>query len=291
MSRNFGVSTHTKFTGPGGELPPESLLARLTAYPIRGHLRTRAHRLRLRSRDLVLRPPKAATQEDIISQREDLARRYIRGSGLEIGALHAPLRVPPPAEVAYVDLVPLEGLRERYSILTDRPFVVPSVIDDCARLDSVADESADFVIANHVFEHIEDPIAALHTWLRVVRPGGVIFLAVPDKRRTFDCDRPSTSIEHLERDHAEGPEWSRSGHYREYAELAERVPAEDVDRRAAEMEAENFDIHFHVWDRGELLALLVHLAEAHEPRFDVEAVQANGPETLVVLRKALPDDG
>lgn len=279
------MSPRTKFTGPRGELPPESLLARMTAYPIQDHLRTRAHRLRLRTRDLIYRPPNVVTHRDLLTQRDDLARRYLLGSGLEIGALHEPLRVPPPAEVAYVDKVPLESLRERYSTLSYRPFVVPTVIDDCTRLDSVEDSSVDFLIANHVIEHMENPIQALLTWLRVVRPGGLLYLAVPDKRKTFDCDRPSTSIEHLERDYADGPEWSRTSHYREYAQLAERVPPDEVDKRAAEMEAEDFDIHFHVWNRGELLALLAHLAQAHQPGFDVEAVQANGPETLVVLRK------
>ncbi len=257
---------------------PDSLLARATAYPLSAHLRTRAYRLRLRLRDRTHGPvPKPAIQ------RADLARRYLHGRGLEIGALHDPLRVPPPAQVDYVDRLTADELRARYPTFNHKPIVIPSVIDDSTTLATVADNSYDFVIANHVIEHIEDPIRALRTWLRVIRPGGVVYLAVPDKRRTFDQDRPSTPIDHLERDFADGPDWSRRDHYREYALLAEHRPPEEVEDRAAEMEAEQMDIHFHVWDRQEFLALLSHLAGTLD--FDIETAQANGIETLVILRK------
>ncbi len=64
------------------------------------------------------------------------------------------------------------------------------MIDDGEHLASIGDESVDFVVANHFIEHCRDPIGALTTLLRVVRPGGVVFMAVPDKRQTFDRARP-----------------------------------------------------------------------------------------------------
>src|SRR5438045_2760343 len=75
--------------------------------------------------------------------------------------------------------------------------------------------------------------------LRVVRPGGVLFYALPDVRSTeFDRERARTTVEHLLRDHREGPSWSRRDHYRDWVRLAERFDEEDVERRAAELEAE-----------------------------------------------------
>jgi SAM-dependent methyltransferase len=243
--------------------------------PLRTRVLTRVHRLRRRVRDVTYGEP------DAQGVREDVARRYLRGSGLELGALHLPLRVPPHVCVRYVDRLRADELRRRYPEYAERWIVDPEIVDDAGTLASVAGASQDFVIANHVLEHMEDPIGALESWLRVVRPGGVLYLAVPDKRRTFDAQRPSTRVEHLERDHAEGPQWSRSQHYEEYARLAERVPEEDVEARAGTLERERVDIHFHVWTLPELLGFLHSL----DLPFDTELVQANANETLLILRR------
>lgn len=58
-----------------------------------------------------------------------------------------------------------------------------------------ADESFDFVVASHVIEHIPDPIAALLEWSRIAR--SYLFLVVPHRDRTFDRDRPLTSLDEL----------------------------------------------------------------------------------------------
>jgi hypothetical protein len=113
----------------------------------------------------------------------------------------------------------------------------------------------------------------------VLRPGGVVYLAVPDKRRTFDAARESTTVEHLLRDAAEGPERSRREHYEEWTRLVE--PHEDP----AALEAERRDIHFHVWALPDLVALLVALRGEHGFPLDVEVVQANDNEVLVVARR------
>ena len=58
-------------------------------------------------------------------------------------------------------------------------------------------------------EHCEDPIMTIKTFVRVLRRDGFLFLAVPDKKYTFDKDRNLTSLEHLIRDHLVGPIVSR----------------------------------------------------------------------------------
>lgn len=79
------------------------------------------------------------------------------------------------------------------------------------------------MIANHFLEHCENPIKAFLNMLRVLRPGGILFLAVPDKRHTFDRDRPVTPLAHLVRDYEEGPGWSRKGHFEEWVRLVHKV--------------------------------------------------------------------
>jgi predicted SAM-dependent methyltransferase len=82
---------------------------------------------------------------------------------------------------------------------------VSTVVDDGARLASFADASQDFVIANHMLEHVEDPIAALEHQLRVLKPGGILYLTLPDARHSFDSPRQRTTVEHLLRDHHDSP--------------------------------------------------------------------------------------
>src|SRR6185503_6541068 len=132
--------------------------------------------------------------------REFVASAFLRGHGIEIGALHMPLRVPPSARVTYVDRFPLDDLRKHYPELSDQALVDVDVVADGERLEPLGDESQDFVIANHFLEHCQDPIGAVLNMFRVLKPGGILYLGIPDKRYSFDVDRPLTTLEHLLRD-------------------------------------------------------------------------------------------
>jgi SAM-dependent methyltransferase len=61
----------------------------------------------------------------------------------------------------------------------------------------VPDESEDFVISSHVIEHFFDPIKTIKEWLRVIKPGGYVYIIAPHKERTFDKELPRTSLEEL----------------------------------------------------------------------------------------------
>jgi SAM-dependent methyltransferase len=79
----------------------------------------------------------------------------------------------------------------------------------------VPDESQDFVVSSHVLEHFTDPVKALLEWNRVVRPGGVIFMIVPHRDRTFEAGLPRTPLEHVIADyeaHCVEPEGDLMGH-------------------------------------------------------------------------------
>ena len=59
------------------------------------------------------------------------------------------------------------------------------------------DASQDFVISSHVIEHFFDPIAAIKEWLRVVKPGGYVYIIAPLPDAIPDEDRPCTTLSEL----------------------------------------------------------------------------------------------
>jgi SAM-dependent methyltransferase len=221
--------------------------------------------------------------------RRRLGERHLRGKGLEIGALHMPLALPAGASARYVDRNTLPELRREFPELEELDVVAPDIVDDGARLDSVPDQSVDFVIANHFLEHCEDPIGVLEQHCRVLRPGGILFVALPDRRRQdVDRARSPVPISHHVRDHEEGPAWSREGHYADWVRAAD-IPlglahAEDIDSAVGEHLRRRTAIHFHAWTQEEFVRLVEHCREAGLPLTVVEARQ-NFHEFIVVLRR------
>jgi SAM-dependent methyltransferase len=76
--------------------------------------------------------------------------------------------------------------------------------------------SVDFVLSSHVIEHFPDPIKALKEWYRVVKPGGYLYIVAPHKERTFDKDRPRTTLAELIERHQTGRQPDR---YRDHCSV------------------------------------------------------------------------
>jgi SAM-dependent methyltransferase len=217
--------------------------------------------------------------------RTVLTETFLAGDGIEIGGLHLPLRVPPSVRVRYVDRMPVAELRQHYPELASENLVPVDIIDDGEKLATFESESLDFIIANHFLEHTQDPIGTIERMLQVLRPQGILYMAVPDKRFTFDVARPLTTLDHLIRDHTEGPEWSRESHFREWVALVSQLHGEAQDKAVQQLMATNYSIHFHVWTAGTLLEFLVALPKQFGLAFAIEATVRNGMETICVLRR------
>ncbi len=214
--------------------------------------------------------------------REALASIYLTGNGIEVGALHNPLRVPAYVNVQYVDLKQPEELQKFYVGVTN--IKAPDILTDGETLAGVGDESQDFVIANHFIEHCQDPIGTIENFLRVLKPKGILFLTIPDKRFTFDVRRPPTTFEHLLKDYREGGEWSRFLHHEEAHRLILGVTDEKQIRRHMEGMA---DTHYHVWTQTEMLEMIVRLRKELAFDFDLEAFVNVPPlEAVLIIRKS-----
>jgi SAM-dependent methyltransferase len=123
-------------------------------------------------------------------KRQIFARR-LRGRGLEIGAS---LHTTPLLHATEIQLSDRARAGANRGAPGGRS---PEIITAGERFPTAQDDAFDFVVANDVLEHVSDPIGALQEWHRIVRDGGLVMLAVPDKRFTVDRRRPRTPIEHL----------------------------------------------------------------------------------------------
>jgi SAM-dependent methyltransferase len=241
--------------------------------------------------DETSRPAEAAPEQlqpgpDYLAARAVLAESFLFGEGLEIGPLHQPLAIPRGARARYVDRMRVDDLRREYPELAEWDLTEVDVVDDGETLATVADGSQDFIVANHFLEHTEDPIGTIGAHLTKLKPGGILFYAVPDKRFTFDFQRPVTPLAHMVADHEQGPERSRRQHYEEWCRLV--IAAEtggDPEGRATELEAMGYSIHMHVWTQAEFLRLILEIRERSDQAFDIEACAHRGIEFMVVLRK------
>lgn len=222
--------------------------------------------------------------------RSFAAYRFIKGRGIEIGALHRPLKVYHAAEVRYLDRLTIEQARNAYPQLADEPLVEVDLVDNGETLQTVPDASCDFVIANHLLEHCRNPIGALENMLRVLKPDGVLYLAIPDKRHTFDASRPVTPYEHLVRDYREGPEASDAQHFEE--KTGRRPdPSGESAKSLGDFFAGRTNIHFHVWTQRGIIELLLNVQRDFGFRFEIEMIARNGKELVVVLRKSFTEVG
>jgi len=127
-----------------------------------------------------------------------LAHKYCVGRGLEIGgSAHNPFGLN-TLNVDFTDSMDTVYKKEEVKFC-GRALNVDVVAygDDIP----LPNGSQDFIVSSHVIEHFPDPIKALLEWDRLIKPGGIIFMIVPHKERTFDKDKECTSLEHLIHDY------------------------------------------------------------------------------------------
>jgi len=239
--------------------------------------------------------------------RAEVAARHLRGSGLEIGAMHQPLPVPPGVNARYVDVISKPEALQRYPNLNPSRLVTPDIIEDGFTLSSVPERSQDFLVANHVLEHSPNPLQALQNWTRVFRPGGVLYVTVPVAEKCFDRGRLETTIDHMLEDyrlcHESRLDEFRARnrpHYEEWVRISgpnfareegREPPLRSADEIADEVEKlvqSQAEIHFHTFSRSSYEALLASFGKRFQPCMQIAEIVDLGGEVIGVLRKESP---
>jgi len=227
----------------------------------------------------------AETQSYETAARAGLANKFLVGKGIEIGALQRPLPVPPRCSVSYVDRMSYDDLIRHYPELRGLPIQQPDVLDDGETLQTFGNASQDFVIGNHLLEHCRDPIRTIQNFLRVLRQGGILYMAVPDKRYTFDITRPVTRYETLRQTYVSGQRSNIDGLYREWAEHVMHFQGQAAEQFARDLHERDYSIHYNVWTLPDLMLFLLSAKGDFSMRFDIASVVAAENEIITVLQR------
>jgi SAM-dependent methyltransferase len=194
----------------------------------------------------------------------------LSGVGIEVGPGHNPFVLPlPGAVVRYVDRWNPSENSELFPELDPDAFPQPDIIAnfDLDRLSALGDESQDFVICSHVLEHLADPLGFLADIHRVLCPGGVVLILLPDRHRTSDHLREPTALAHLVADHAAAVTDVEDAHIEEFVSTAYPSGARTLEEASPAARRELLDthrrrsVHVHCWDEQEFSAVLSYAVE------------------------------
>ncbi len=123
-------------------------------------------------------------------------------AGVEIGALAAPVVTPGEGRIRYVDHVDTASLRRKYAahgtVDVSALVEVDAVWGEASLSEALGPECrVDYVLASHVIEHVPNLLGWLGEVAGIMRPGGTLRLAIPDRRFTFDYLRRESRLSDL----------------------------------------------------------------------------------------------
>ena len=192
-----------------------------------------------------------------LDMRDFLALK-LEGSGYEIGAGASPFPVPIGCKVRYIDRLSLTELEdELYPGQLKEDLVPPNFVTDFENLFEITKESADFIIACHVIEHVKNPIKTIEQCYRNLKVGGKLLLVVPDMLKTFDSKRELTPLSHLIKDYQEPSKERDFEHYEEfYTKAFPETDRPDFTEFVQEKFNEDYSIHYHTFTYESFLEII-----------------------------------
>jgi SAM-dependent methyltransferase len=189
--------------------------------------------------------------------------------GLEIGACDLPTVTKEVGKCEFADFRSAEEIVHLWNLPREAVMPVKYILQRDSKVHLQIDKKFDFVVLCHVIEHIPNVISYILDLHNLLKPGGLIIIACPDKRRTFDASRPSTTIEHLLDDYYNNCNYPSLEHILEFSKVA----SDDLRQKSIESPKEfygwgcdNFesglaDAHCHVWTDGEFFTQIKYLID------------------------------
>lgn len=203
-----------------------------------------------------------------MNYRKKLSDKYLIGKGIEFGALHNPLYVHKQNQVVYADKYSKKDLLKNFQELES---VQEAIVETDIYFDlnqnnwqSLTDNDFNFFIANHVIEHLINPLKFLAGISEVMNSGSYLYLAIPDKEYTFDCDRQLTTWEHLYQEYVQNTTKLSQSHLDDFVHNITKDHIQDLQRKkrlyddydnwfkrfAIARWHRRRSIHVHVWNQA-----------------------------------------
>lgn len=126
-------------------------------------------------------------------------------------------------------------------------------IAEATDLHEIVTGSYQFLLSSNCLEHVANPLKALREWMRVLQPGGLVLLVLPNQTANFDHRRPVTRFEHLLDDERRDVGEDDLTHLQEILDLhdLDGDPLAGGRERFVRCSRENFryrGLHHHVFD-------------------------------------------
>jgi predicted SAM-dependent methyltransferase len=227
-----------------------------------------------------------------VSRKEFIG--LLEGYGIEIGALHNPLPVTENMHVLYVDTLSTAELMIKYPNLSDK-IVQVDLILNALRLEAIKEESLDFIIANHLLEHLSNPLSAIEIWHRKLKRGGMLYIALPKCNMTFDKYRQITSWDHILWDYINDPSVEKEktdiihiadmlSSMKKDGVLEKKILDKDIHNEAKILyDSNDHGVHYHTWNSQSSFLFFQKVSEMF--RSKIIKVADNEHEIIYLLQK------
>ncbi|MBY0524360.1 MAG: class I SAM-dependent methyltransferase [Gemmataceae bacterium] len=221
----------------------------------------------------------------------------LHGSGVEFGPGIHPLRLGPFVDsIRYCDVECGESYAMLFPELSGRDTVhFPPKIDyrvDFNRepfVEMIGAGTLDFVIANHVLEHLINPLDFLEQCYQLLKPQGLLYLGLPDKRRIFDHLRQRTPLEDVlgryERKEADVSDSRILEALRKHQIKHELPDSSHPDHTRVIGLHRKRTVHLNVWIIDDLVEMFQHLGQNMGMPLALLDGTIAGEEFILLLRK------
>lgn len=227
-----------------------------------------------------------------VSRKEYI--KLLEGHGIEIGALHNPLQLHEKMHVLYVDTLSTAELKTKYPNLSDK-IVNIDLISNALRLEAIKEGSLDFIIANHLLEHLSNPLLALEIWHSKLKRGGMLYIALPKCNMSFDKFRQITGWDHFLWDYRNDPSLEKEtmdamhiadmiSSMKKCGVLEKEIADKDIPDEARMLYKNNDQgVHYHTWNSQSSFVFFQNISKIFQ--YDIMKVADNEHEMIFILKK------